>query len=127
MGNENSGNPEAWRNGEATQFGKPDGADPVAATYTAKANGNQDPWSIARSARYFAAQEIDADDPEPFKLRGKITRAERLGMRLLQKADEGSSRHLDSALDRVDGRVRRPHKAITDVGSRLSARVRAAA
>ena len=83
-------------------FGRPGGADPREAA----AKGR--PWSIQHAMRGLLAEEVEANDANAFELKGRVSRAKRLAMKNLKKADEGDSQAMAIALDRADGKVAQP-------------------
>ena len=100
-----AGNPDITEQTKEYRFGKDGHADPVAAAKKAR------PWSIRNQIRYLAAQEVSAEETNEsaYKLKGKVTRAQRIAMKLLQKADEGDAKAIDTAIENIDGKVAQPN------------------
>ena len=88
--------------GKGTRFGE--GQDP---NKYAQAGGKK-AWSVRNKMRYLAAQEVDADNPEAFKIRGKTTRADLIAMKTLQRANDGDIGAVNTVIDNLDGKVAQP-------------------
>lgn len=102
-----SRNPNIKEDNKATRFGEPGGPDPRAA----QAMRKSDAWSVRRSIRFLARQEVDPeqDASEAYKFNQKtVTRAQRIAMKTLRKADEGDSRAIDQVIDNIDGKLVQP-------------------
>jgi hypothetical protein len=96
------GNPDIADYGMATRFGQPNGVNAAVASHSGK------PWSIRNAMRYLAAQEVEGEDENAFKPKGKMTRAMRIAMKAMAKADNGDMRAISYVTENIEGKLLQP-------------------
>lgn len=113
VGTENSGNPEAFKVGVNTQFGKPGAPDPREA---GKKGGEAErqPAFVRAELRYLSLQEIN-DDPDQLdkelkrlakRGKGKTTLARMLAVRMFEKAvKQTDSPMCNTVIENIEGRL----------------------
>jgi hypothetical protein len=107
--------PEA---GAKTQFGQPGGPDP------SKASRSGPPkWSIRKHLAYFAAQNIDVNDPKAMRnlLGANPTIAQVIAAALLTKASKGHTDAINSAMENIDGKLKQAMELMGPDGQSLPA------
>ena len=104
--------------GANTQFGKPGAVDPKKATKMGVPK-----WSIRKHLAYFAAQNIDVNDPKAMRslLGNNPTIAQVIAAALLTKASKGHTDAINSAMENIDGKLKQPLEHMGPDGQPLPA------